>query len=56
LGFIPMHSDSQQCVICCDLIVTFTALTRVRIPPGTPNLFSFRKLSKGMKTLVSLSL
>ena len=31
-----MHSDSQQCLNVASYLVSFTALTRVRIPPGTP--------------------
>jgi hypothetical protein len=32
-----MHSDSQQCLNVASYPNSFTALTRVRIPPGTPN-------------------
>ena len=37
LGFVPMHSDSQQFVRVAVWAETFTAVTRVRIPSGTPN-------------------
>jgi hypothetical protein len=36
LGFLPMHSGSQQCVNVASCQVTFTAITRVQIPSGTP--------------------
>ena len=36
LGFVPMHSDSQQFVRVASWFETFTAVTRVRIPSGTP--------------------
>jgi len=32
-----MHSGSQQCVNVASCQVTFTAITRVQIPSGTPN-------------------
>jgi hypothetical protein len=37
LEFVPMHSDSQQFVRVAIWGETFTAITRVQIPSGTPN-------------------
>jgi hypothetical protein len=36
LGFVPMHSDSQPFVRVAIWGETFTAITRVQIPSGTP--------------------
>ena len=53
-----MHSDSQQCVIVASCSVTLTALTQVRILPGTRMEFNdlpgFRpELHLGKKDFVS---
>src|ERR1700740_875993 len=36
LRFVPMRSGSQQCVNVVQRTRTFTAITRVQIPSGTP--------------------
>jgi hypothetical protein len=36
LGFVPMHSDSQRFVSIASWATSFTAITRVQIPSGTP--------------------
>ena len=36
LDFVTMRSGSQQCVNVAQWERPFTALTRVRIPPGAP--------------------
>jgi hypothetical protein len=40
LGFFPMHSDSQQCLNVVSCYCSFTAITRVQIPSGTPSHFN----------------
>jgi len=38
LRFLPMRSGSQQCVNVVQRTRTFTAITRVQIPSGTPSI------------------
>jgi len=40
LRFLPMRSGSQQCVNVVQRVPTFTAITRVQIPSGTPEKIS----------------
>jgi hypothetical protein len=42
LRFLPMRSGSQQFVNVVQRVPTFTAITRVQIPSGTPNKESTR--------------